>query len=195
MPASDPSRAARGVILRMTGAMKPPAISTKLCTNTQVRPASQRLHRIVGLGQDRQHDDEGDDEHVRHADARGQRADVGAAGLLRQPVGRARRNTPCSGTASGRCAGRMRPNTSASGIFSTKRSSAGQHEHVDQDVGAEAEEGVPVARNPERSSGFGVAVMLIAPLLSLLQLAHRQASAADQVAGIGRPSRRCRPGP
>ena len=41
MPASEPNSAARGVILRITGAMKPPAISTKLCTNTQVRPASQ----------------------------------------------------------------------------------------------------------------------------------------------------------
>ena len=42
-PASVPSSAARGVILRMIGAMKPPAISTKLCMNTQVRPASQPL--------------------------------------------------------------------------------------------------------------------------------------------------------
>ena len=41
MPASEPSSAARGVIFRIHGAMKPPAISTKLCTNTQVRPASQ----------------------------------------------------------------------------------------------------------------------------------------------------------
>ena len=41
MPASDPSSAARGVILRITGPMKPPIISTKLCTNTQVSPASQ----------------------------------------------------------------------------------------------------------------------------------------------------------
>ena len=41
MPASEPSSAARGVILRMTGAMKPPAIRTKLWTNTQVSPASQ----------------------------------------------------------------------------------------------------------------------------------------------------------
>jgi len=39
MPASEPSRAARGVMRRMTGAMNPPAISTKLCTKTQVRPA------------------------------------------------------------------------------------------------------------------------------------------------------------
>ena len=42
-PASVPSSAARGVILRMNGATKPPAISTKLCTNTQVSPASQPL--------------------------------------------------------------------------------------------------------------------------------------------------------
>jgi hypothetical protein len=40
MPASEPSSAARGVILRTTGPMKQPIISTKLCTNTQVRPAS-----------------------------------------------------------------------------------------------------------------------------------------------------------
>src|SRR5260221_38097 len=33
-PASAPNSAARGVILRMIGATKPPAISTKLCINT-----------------------------------------------------------------------------------------------------------------------------------------------------------------
>src|SRR6185436_13017273 len=40
-PASVPSSAARGVILRTIGATKAPAISTKLCTNTQTSPASQ----------------------------------------------------------------------------------------------------------------------------------------------------------
>ena len=40
MPASEPSSAARGVMRRMIGAMKPPAISTKLWMNTQVKPAS-----------------------------------------------------------------------------------------------------------------------------------------------------------
>ncbi len=40
-PASVPSSAARGVTLRMNGPMKPPTISTKLWTNTQVSPASQ----------------------------------------------------------------------------------------------------------------------------------------------------------
>ncbi len=40
-PASVPSRAARGVILRITGAMKPPIIRIKLWKNTQTRPADQ----------------------------------------------------------------------------------------------------------------------------------------------------------
>src|SRR3954471_19447803 len=39
-PASVPSSAARGVTLRMNGAMKPPPISTKLWTKTHVSPAS-----------------------------------------------------------------------------------------------------------------------------------------------------------
>src|SRR6201987_1911016 len=44
-PASVPSNAARGAILRITGAMNPPAINTKICTNTQVSPAS---HTFTG---------------------------------------------------------------------------------------------------------------------------------------------------
>ncbi len=42
-PASVPSSAARGVILRTYGATKPPAMSTKLWMNTHVSPASQPL--------------------------------------------------------------------------------------------------------------------------------------------------------
>ena len=42
-PASVPRSAARGVILRISGPRKPPIMSTKLCTNTHVRPASQPL--------------------------------------------------------------------------------------------------------------------------------------------------------
>jgi hypothetical protein len=40
-PASVPSKAARGVIFRMYGAMKPPIIRMKLWKNTQTRPADQ----------------------------------------------------------------------------------------------------------------------------------------------------------
>jgi hypothetical protein len=42
-PASVPSNAARGVILRTTGAMKPPTIRMKLWKKTQTSPASQPL--------------------------------------------------------------------------------------------------------------------------------------------------------
>ena len=42
-PASVPSSAARGVILRMYGAINPPIIRIKLWKNTQTRPASQPL--------------------------------------------------------------------------------------------------------------------------------------------------------
>jgi hypothetical protein len=54
----------------------------------------------------------------------------------------------------------MRPNTSESGIFSTKRKQAGQHQHVDQDVGAEPEERVPVARCPMLDEGSVVAIVI-----------------------------------
>ena len=42
-PASVPSSAARGVILRMYGAMKPPIIRMKLWKNTHTSPADQPL--------------------------------------------------------------------------------------------------------------------------------------------------------
>ena len=135
--------------------MKPPTISTKLWTNTQVEPGLPALDRIAGRDRDRQHDHEHDDEHVRHADARRQRADVGAAGLLREPVGEPRVVHRATGTSSARPPGRMRPNTRSSGIFSTKRSRPGQHQQVDEDVGAEAEERVPVARRPQRGLARG----------------------------------------
>ena len=101
-PASVPSRAARGVMRRTIGAMKPPIISTKLWMNTQVKPGLPALDRIAGLERDRQHDHERDDEHVRHADARGQRAHVTASGALRQPVGEPGVVQRATGTASGR---------------------------------------------------------------------------------------------
>ena len=42
-PASVPSSAARGVIFRIYGAMKPPIMRIKLWKNTQTRPADQPL--------------------------------------------------------------------------------------------------------------------------------------------------------
>ncbi len=52
-PASVPSSAARGVILRIAGATKPPIISRKLWMKTHVRPASHPLSGspvVVAIG-------------------------------------------------------------------------------------------------------------------------------------------------
>ncbi len=160
-PASVPSSAARGVILRTIGATKPPAISTKLCTNTQTRPASQPLIGIAGLERDRQHDHEHDDEHVRHADARRQRADVGASGPLRETireprvVARRQRHHQPGGRQDA-------PEHELVGHLEDEAQKARQHEHVDEDVGAEAEERVPVARRPQRRLVRGHVVVSLA---------------------------------
>ncbi|MET3250444.1 hypothetical protein ABIA29_000688 [Bradyrhizobium japonicum] len=108
------------------------------------RPA---LERIAGLDRDRQHDHEGDDEHVRHADARGQRADIGAAGPLREAVGevgviecrQAHHQPEC---------GQDAAEHEAIGHLQHEAQEARENQHVDEDVGAEAEKRVPVARCP-----------------------------------------------
>ena len=111
------------------------------------------LDRIVGLERDRQHDHEGDHEHVRHADARRQRADIGAAGLQRQFVGEPRvihRGQEHHQAHRGQDASehdRVRH-------FQHEAQQPGQHQHVDQDVGAETEKRVPVARRPQRGTEF-----------------------------------------
>jgi hypothetical protein len=68
-PASVPSRAARGVILRIYGAMKPPIIRMKLWKKTQTRPASQPLIGSPVLSAIGSMITKVTDEHVRHADA------------------------------------------------------------------------------------------------------------------------------
>ena len=191
-PASVPSSAARGVILRMTGAMKPPDHQHEALDEHPGEPRLPALDRIAGLERDRQHDHEHDDEHVRHADARGQRADVGAPGLLAPAGRRATRSRACSGTASARSPAGCARTRCSSGIFSTKRSSAGQRQQVDEDVGAEAEEGVPVAGHPE----FGFAdASSVARRLVACSTRVQLASAARMLRRVARPSRRCRPAP
>ena len=153
--------------------MKPPIIRMKLWKNTQTRPAAQPLIGIAGLERDRQHDHEGDDEHVRHADARRQRADVGAAGLLRQPIGE-------PGVVERREAHHQAERRQDAAEHERVRhlqheaQQPGQHQHVDQDVGAEAEEGVPVARRPQCRFEVDVAAVRRAR-------AHRDAPAAAVV--------------
>ena len=172
MPASEPSNAARGVILRMIGAMKPPAIRTKLWTNTQVSPASQAWIGSLVLSRMGKHDYEGDDEHVRHAGARRKRADICAARLLRQPIGKPsvvdraeEQHQPERGEDSAEDQ-RIRH-------LENVAEEPGQDENVDQDVSAEPEEGVPISGNPPflRSRLGGHCIRHRAPP-SLLPLAY-----------------------
>ena len=109
------------------------------------RPA---LDRIAGLDRDRQHDHEGDDEHVRNADARRQRADIGAAGLEREAIGEP--GVIESGQAHHQ-AERRQDAAEHQRVrhLQNEAQQAGQHQHVDQNVGAETEEGVPVCRGPK----------------------------------------------
>ena len=156
------------------------------------------LDRIAGLQRDRQHDHEGDDEHVRHADARRQRADVVAAGLLRQPVGE-------PGVVHGREAHHQAERRQDAAEHERVRhlqheaQQPGQHQHVDEDVGAEAEEGVPVARRPNaglKSPLLAVMVVLIAmPPLSGWSGQVSGCHGRREPRRSRRPSRRCRPGP
>ena len=147
MPASEPSSAARGVIRRMTGADEAADHQHEALHEHPGEAGAPRLDRIAALEQDRQHDHEHHDEHVRHADPRGQRANVAAAGFLSQLAGepgvidRAEEQHQA-----GR--GQDAPEDDRIGQLEHEAQQAGQHQHVDEDVGAEAEEGVPVARRP-----------------------------------------------
>ena len=156
------------------------------------------LDGIVGPEEDRQHDDEGDDEHVRHADARRQGADVGAAGLLGQPIGepgvvdRAEEQHQPEG-------GKNSPEHQRIRHLEHVAQQPGQHENVDEDVGAEPEEGVPVAGNPPvLRSRLGGHAFAIVPLLSFApRLVGRSSSqpSLDHALRNSTPSRRCRPAP
>ena len=147
-PASVPSSAARGVILRMMGAMNPPAISTKLCTNTQVSPASQPFTGSLV---------------VRAMGSITTNVTMNMCGtlmpegsaqtsvrpvFLREPIGqkgvihRAQAHHQAGG-------GQDAPEDEVVGHFQHKAQQRREREQVDEDVGAEAEEGVPVARHPE----------------------------------------------
>ena len=87
IPASVPSIAARGVNLRMYGPTKAPIITMMPIMKAHARPASHACIGILGVQVDRQHHDEDDDEHVRHARAVRQGGDVGAVLAPGQPAG------------------------------------------------------------------------------------------------------------
>ena len=107
------------------------------------------LHGVAGLDRDRQHDHEHDDEHVRHADAGGQRAHVGSSRLLRKAI----REPRVVHRGQRHHQSHRGENASEHQVVRHLEHEAqepGQHQHVHQDVGAETEERVPVARRPQR---------------------------------------------
>ena len=105
------------------------------------------LDRITGRQGDRQHDHERDDKHVRHADARRHGADVTAAGFLGQLIGEIR---VVKRAQAHHQAERRQDAAKHNGVrhLDDEAQQAGQCQHVDENVGAEAEEGVPVAWRP-----------------------------------------------
>ena len=160
-------------------------------------PSLPCLHRIFGLEQDRQHDDEGDDEHVRHADARGQRADVGAAGLLGEAIGepgvidRAEKQHQSEGGQDAAEHQRVRH-------LQHEAQQAGQHQNVDEDVRSESEEGVPVAGNPKALAARRCHCRGLHGSAPILRGFHSGVSLPPRRRSMFRtcpPSRRCRPGP
>ena len=106
------------------------------------------LDRIVRLKRDREHYHESDDKHVRHAHARWQRADVLAAGFQGEPVGEPRviHGRKAHHQAKG---GQDAAENKRIRHLQHEPQQACKHQHVDQDVGPEPEERVPVAGNPQ----------------------------------------------
>ena len=106
------------------------------------------LHRIAGFQRDRQHDHERDDEHVRHTDARRQRADVVPARLQCQPIGKPR---VVKGGKAHHQAERRQDAAEYERIrhLQHEAQQPGEHQHVDEDVGAEPEERIPVSWRPQ----------------------------------------------
>ena len=106
------------------------------------------LDWVVRLERDREHYHESDDKHVRHAHAGGQRADIAAAGLKRQPIGKegvVHRGEAHHQPQRGQDAAedkRVRH-------LQDKTQQTGEHQHVDENVGAESEKRVPVAGCPQ----------------------------------------------
>ena len=147
MPASEPSSAARGVILRIHGADEAADHQHEALDEHPGEPRAPCLQRIAGADQDRQHHDEDDDEHMRDADPRRQRADIGPPGLDRQLAGQ-------PGVIDG-AQEQHQPDRRQDaaeddriGQLEHEPQQPGQHQHVDENVGAEAEKGVPVPRRP-----------------------------------------------
>ena len=113
-----------------------------------------RDDRVLRLQVRRQHDQEHDDEHVRHARAVRHRGHVAAALFLRElireirveQVAERQRDAQRGQDAAEHRVGRQLDDPEAE---------AGQHDHVQQHVGEQPEESVPVARHPQANIAVG----------------------------------------
>ena len=152
MPASEPSSAARGVIFRTNGADEAADHQHEALHEHPREPGLPGLHRIPRLREDRQHHDERDHEHVRNADAGRQRAHIVAAGLLREPIAQPRVVQRAQAQHRARC-GQDAAEDQIVGQLQHEAQQSGHHQQVDEDVGAEAEEGIQVARRPRVWAG------------------------------------------
>ena len=131
------------------GPTKAPSSTMTPMMKHQASPAMPGEHRVLGLQVHRQHDQEHDDEHVRHAGAVRHRRDVAAAfGLAELP-----REVRIEQVAERQRDAERRQDAAehrVGGQLDDAEAEAGQDDDVEQDVGEQAEEAVPVARHPER---------------------------------------------
>ena len=146
-PASVPSRAARGVTWRMNGAMKPPIIRMKLWKNTQTSPACQPLTGSPVLSAI------GSMITKVTMNMWGTLIPEGSAQTSSRPVDLG--ETIGEPGVVHRAQEQHQPDRGQDasehqrvGHLEHEAQQRRQREHVDEDVGAEAEEGVPVAGRP-----------------------------------------------
>ena len=148
MPASVPSIAARGVIARIAGPTKAPIRTMTPMMKHHASPACHARTGILGLEVHRQHDQEHDDEHVRHAGAVRHRGDVAAAFLLAELP----REIRVEEVAERQRDAERRQDAAehrVRGQLHDAEAEPGQHDHIEQNVGEQTEEPVPVSRHPE----------------------------------------------
>jgi hypothetical protein len=127
-------------------------------------PADPRDHRVLCLEVDREHHQEDDDEHVRHARPVRHRGDVAAAFLLAELP----REVRVEEVAERQRDAERRQDAAEHGVggkLDDAEAQPRQHDHVQQHVGEQAEEAVQVARHPQARHvcGGGLCVHRLPP--------------------------------
>ena len=151
IPASEPSIAARGVHRRIHGPTSAPQQHDHADDEGPGEPGLPGLDRVTRAQLHRQHHHEDDDEHVRHRRAVGQRGHVRPALAPGQPAGQDRVPDVAQRQRDGQ--GRQDPAVhGVVGQADDAQAEPGDHDHVEQHVGAEPEQTIPVAGGPPGQS-------------------------------------------